>query len=754
MSLEKELEKDLESELETELEGELSGELEAELSGPAPQPDPEDVPRTEEGFNLLSPVGLMGAAASKVFGFENVEAAVNSGTEILTGAMAGAAKQGAIPTLSGVMAAGNQAIEDGLNPNTDVSIEGMYNAYADSRKEMEDALDAAVDKAPISGTIGSAASMLGLMRAFKIPTVATKANMAEMAKFNFLHGYATANDEDNRIVEGMWQSSLGVAFDAMGIATYNKWLAIKKSISNRLGEVVDETTLDILTPKESGKAVTSMKNYIKRAYNGDTHKAARDAHKILDIDNAVDVDDMYKAAQTNKADIGQQITAMVDSAEEIFEAGSQQAIDGNLIGADLKRAMGSVSTKAMQEYKYLTPALQKAWGSVDELIDDIVVETTKPVKTIVKSVQSFKEVADPQTGGKLKIPVVLQLPEQTGGEKVFKQFTPKSLHMTKTKLAQSIDAFFEKQLRGNKLTESQIKTLTKDKAKIVGSFVEVLDETMSNLSKGDASGIFTSDKFRQLNSQYGLATKLEELAATASESKFRNSAFKLGSTAMTFKGFFLTGMGGMAGGAPGIAAGVFLNSILQSSKTPAKVVRGLNKLRNKVMQQPNGDIARRLAALIHASDSPEAFEENITAMASEVNLIENAVARDIGDVVSKANSISALIRVEMGDEAADSFLEAINSGDTDVIGSIMEQFEDSNPKSRKFIKDGKGWDGKVYSEAKKAELMEELETYDISRKQKLELGKSLREHGLVPQINQEPDRFFNYKQRDKSKPNY
>lgn len=753
--LKEDIRKDIRKDIQEDVKKDISNDLVE--SQPEVEVKNEDVPRTEEGFNLLSPVGLVGAAASKVFGLDTVKSAVETGAESVSGAISGLSQGTGMPYVAGLAGAANQALEDALDPNVDVSVEAAFNAFSKDKRIMEEAYASAAADASVSNFIGNVLSYTGLAKAMGVPLTAMKRGKdgklvmdalaaKQLASFNAAHGYFTANEDQNKITSALFSAGGGLLADKLLLSTFNKWNAKKAEIKAGLQGMSTETTLDILTPSQSNKTVQKMKTYISKYYDN-ANEAADDVFNFLGINKARGINDMAISAKESKEIIGRSLNKVIDTIEDLTDP--KDYIDGQVLANNLKRTVGSVSQQAMEERRYLTPALQRAWSAIDDVIDSAFLEKVIPAKTVLKQMKIEK--MDPQTGGKLI--EYKALPEITDAVKVFKQMSPKSLHMSKTRLAKSIEKELEKKMMGQSLTQSEAKEMKAVTASIVGDLIEALDDSAAEVAQ--KSGMASLKDFQRLRRQYGLVNKLEEVAHNVESSKFHNSAFGLGSQAITFKGFYLASLGGLASGAPGVAAGVLMNYMLKSPQTPPKLVRGLRKLQSNITTNPNGNIAKKIQALLNSDvDNARIMEEQLTAMIAEVNLIDSAVARDVDDVLAKKNSIEALIRDAGGEEAASRFLDAIESGDPDQIGSTMEFIEDNIPNASKFIQSGTGWNGKVYSEEKKQSLANEVERMDISRLQKSKLKKSLFQEGLVPQIQQEPERFFKYQTRDKKKPQF
>ena len=248
---------------------------------------------------------------------------------------------------------------------------------------------------------------------------------------------------------------------------------------------------------------------------------------------------------------------------------------------------------------------------------------------------------------------------------------------------------------------------------------------------------------------------LEEVAHKRYASMLEHSAFTIGKTAVSFKGLFVAGtMTGFSGPA-GTGAGLVINHLMNHPATPVKTARGLAKLSEFMARDPEHKITRAFIQGFHspASTSPEAMENLINDSMAAVNLTESPIKRNTEDVIAKANSISSVIRSQIGDDAAEQFLSIVNSGDKDALAAFMDSMSKQEG-AKEFIEDGIGFNGKVYSDEDVAQLLEEIESSDVSRLQKSQLKKQLRDTKQIPQMQQEPERFIKYQTRDKTKPSF
>jgi len=324
---------------------------------------------------------------------------------------------------------------------------------------------------------------------------------------------------------------------------------------------------------------------------------------------------------------------------------------------------------------------------------------------------------------------------------VFKDRTLKQLHKLKTELGDTLSAKARNAVKGGE-------GLSADEVALRENLGVLSDIISDNVEK---SGISSKESFQVLNRKWRTLDIVQEMSDDVANKSFGGPYEHL-KNAIATKGLIMGGISTTVGASRGAAAGISLavNEVLNSPKTPAVLAVGFKKIGNFLAGNPNSEYAKKI--MIAASLSSDDLRLAVDSVASRITLMESAVARTAEDVKNKSDYILPILDDE-NPELAKQLREAINIDDDTTIGAIMNGVS-KLPGSKEFIAEGQGWDGKVYSAEEKAQLTGEVNSMDISLQQKLKHKKALQISGTIPQIEQEPERFLKYRERDKSKPSY
>jgi hypothetical protein len=265
------------------------------------------------------------------------------------------------------------------------------------------------------------------------------------------------------------------------------------------------------------------------------------------------------------------------------------------------------------------------------------------------------------------------------------------------------------------------------------------------------SGIKSKDAFMKLNRKWQTLNIVEDLASDVSDKSF-GGPFEHLKNSIATKGLIMGGISTTVGASRAAAAGISLavNEVLNSPKTPAILAKGFLKVSNFLKANPNSEYAKKI--MVAASLSSDELRAAVESTIAEINLMENAVARTSEDVMNKSDDILTAVH-GMNPDLANQLRIAIKQEDNNTIGAIMDAVS-KQPGANKFLQEGQGWDGKVFTPEDKAQMESEINSMDMSLHQKLRHKKALRLQGTIPQVEQEQERFLKYRERDKSKPRY
>jgi len=183
----------------------------------------------------------------------------------------------------------------------------------------------------------------------------------------------------------------------------------------------------------------------------------------------------------------------------------------------------------------------------------------------------------------------------------------------------------------------------------------------------------------------------------------------------------------------------------------------IQKIKDYVSIHPDSVYTKRMIMAAMTADhtgntSYDAVTDTIDAISAEISLMESPLKRNINDIKAKSDLVLDIIDF-YSPMQADALREALENRDDESVRMMMDQAS-KMPEVSQIFEDGRGIDGRVFSEEDKQVLRDEVESMDISLKQKLQHLDQLNKQGLVPQVEEEPERFLKFEKRDKSKPRY
>ena len=625
----------------------------------------------------------------------------------------------------------------------DVDIENSYEAYKQNLQENEDTLRDLETKHPYAFGAGEFITTVGLA------TALGPANIARQAALAGAQAYSKYDD----VKMAFWHAGMGGFLTKLGIEAPKAISALKSKMSPAIGRMADETSLSVVKPKGDAATVMRLKQLIKKRYNGDANKAAKHVEEIVDLKLSQSPDDLALNSEAARQRIGKQIGDTLDTVDEHLKAlgkGEDKVINGGILQAELKNTVGG-NSRFMSDSS-VPAVLRPSFSEIDQFIDDI----TLIPKTTRRNVFNKVEMVDPQTGGKI---VDYKPAIEETSEIVAREFSAKDIFDTKVRMANQIEDIFEKKLIDKTLSKSDRMKISIYKSKMVGKLADKLDDALgSSLNKlSDPNAEKAIKEFTELNQKFGMASHIATMAKEESLRKLHMNLFERGSALIGFKGFFLSAIGGVAQGPAGFAAGLTLNHIMRHPSTPIKLARQMRSLADYAARNPDNKIITQFFTALNTQTDPEIMEQVLDLTLAKAHADDNPIERTVDSVYENADVISTIIRDEAGDELASQFNSAIETHDDAAIGSLMEQAS-KLPGASRYIKGGRGWGGLIHSMDDKIKISTEIEKMDISRLQKSKLKQGLKlnsdEPGVIPQVQQEPERFFKAKTRDKTRPQY
>jgi hypothetical protein len=635
---------------------------------------------------------------------------------------------------------------DVVTGNVDLAVEDISESYNRYKQGIEDSAAQMEAKHPISFGTGELAGAFGL---------AAVPGMQCAAGATFLGAaYGLSNSESQGIKDMAVDMAAG---GLLGKAGHMLGVGIGKGI-DKLGKgfasMADDTMRATLDPAEKSKFMVKSHNLLNRSYGGNTPEGralfAKDLAEAMDVEFALTPREALSNIKAHREVLGEVISEtiqFVDDASTVLK-GSSKLKNGGILKAELINAAGSMDEAVFKGVKGMTPAERNAFSSsVKSKVRELIESKTIIKDTIEEGFEYLQKKLPDGSTDYVKVPIVKNINKA-------KDFNAKDIFQMKVGLAKDIENVYANELGkiGKIPTPSDSMQMKADTMKLVSKLSNVLDDQVSKVLKetGDEALHRT---FQEANRKYGTTLFAEEYMSLRA-AEMSSSAPKFVKNLFSLRSAIFAGMTATAVGVGPQGAMMLSGAISLAARTPGatiKTAQGLQKLSNFLAKNPNHKIHGQIMTAM--SVSSEALHEKISSSIAKVNLMENAVARDTKDVISKANSIGSVLRDEMGDDAAQQFYALIESGDENSLAGFMDSISKA-PNAGQYVQPGLGFNGKVYSEADKAMLEGKINSMDISLHQKLQHKKSLKLEGTIPVVQQEPERFFQMRKRDKNKPSY
>jgi hypothetical protein len=695
----------LESEFSAEEEAELA-QLEAEFSEPASEFAPGQT-------HMIDPETKRTIEVPKE---QQVPGEILAQESVIAGGIEG------LPFAKDALAATESIVEIAT---TEAELSEFGERYANNKKEWDDEINRAEEANPnafLAGDIGSSFAIPGGV--FKSAgKLALGKTLAKSAMFGGASGVSRSEDRNaSDFIDGAAAGAVGAGIgEGIGKAAG----AVGKFFSRQAKKGIVEATgaMDMKTKK-------SLNNHVTKFFGKDTTKTVAqqtDEFATELLEETLDgkpllaplqsFEDTAEKAFRKKDLYGKEIGNILNQADEQVGKLKPELIYNDIkANSGISELLNSRDAKSQQLGNRLLKELDEAFG---------VVRETTPV---------VRKVSNPQTGALEEIPEMLPT-----GKVSFRDMSLLDLHKYKLDLAK----------RGRRELRNPNSTTN---AEELNKRMGIISSSIENIVEGSSIDVKLADNFKSLNRKFANMNVVEEMASSQA---MKAQQGPVGAIKDLFSGRGMTtGVLAAASGVPKevsatIAIGV--NQMLTSDSLPATLAKGMHTIGKHLSTNPDSVYLKRL--ITQASVGDEDFRKAMGNVVGELNLIDNAVARNVDDVKLKSDDL--LPAIEFYDEdLANNLREAIKDDNDEAIAQIMDQVS-KIPNSKKFIQDGVGFNGKVYSPEDKQMLIDQVDSMDISLHQKLMHKKGLRDQGTVPQIQQEQqttDQFL--QRRDKNKPKY
>jgi len=370
---------------------------------------------------------------------------------------------------------------------------------------------------------------------------------------------------------------------------------------------------------------------------------------------------------------------------------------------------------------------KEAMSAIDKIkrrLDDYFITKKPPVEKIIT-----KQVPDNVSGGLTT--VTEKITEQGGEVLKYNRLKLSDLQATKQYIDKTLRTAHNK--GASDLGTEQI--LTKE---YVGTLRKGIEQQVDDLVR--AGKIDLGDpalkSFKQLNSKWADMHLVEGLAKKSTE-KYQAGPYGILQNALATRGLLFGMLAGGADASRWAAASTVIafNEMLSNPRTPAVLHGGIRALSEVFNANPQHPAIQDI--LTAASLSSDELRKSVTHHVGALKLGTQKVARDIQGAYMQSDSILSVLEYKDPDTAF-ALREAMFDKDDEAVAQIMDGVS-RDPRFSKFIQSGIGWNGKVYKEEDKAILESQLKgDNSISYAQKLRHLESLRQEGIIPQVQPDP----------------
>lgn len=338
----------------------------------------------------------------------------------------------------------------------------------------------------------------------------------------------------------------------------------------------------------------------------------------------------------------------------------------------------------------------------------------------------------------------------------WKELSPKEVHGVKIDHGQTsrkVSAGFEKLN-----TAGKQRALSVDETfdtSLTSTLNDIMDDVSGTVSKTNPD---LANMYRSVNRDYSDMNLVQQMAQDQADST-GGGAMRILKNALGTRGLLIANLQSSTGANAALASatGVAINQMVNNPETSVRMSKLLTKTGDHIKLNPDSPFLKRLVMAAQVSSySPmigdEALQEAVASIGAEISLLESPIERTYTNIEDKSDYILEALQFHNPDQAT-AMRKALKSGDKETVRVIMNEAS-KLPELQDMFVPGKGIDGRVFSPEEKAELKGELDVMDVSLNQKLKLEDNLMKNGVIPVVEEEPERFFQPKWRNKDKPRY
>ena len=624
-----------------------------------------------------------------------------------------------IPFAKDILSAGEAAFES-------ITSEGASfgESFARNKAELDEAINEAEIKNPnafLTGDIAAGfATPVGSIKGLK--------GITKLGMFGAASGLSRSEDRD------VWDAVGGAGLSIGGQAVMKPVISTARLVGEKLGALSANSMHNILVGSGARDKINAV---VRKYFVNKDGKLSDGIQSFSDFISTKKVGDEFVIRASDTSDvIHRKASTWVEQAGKRFDKALSTTsevvdVDSNKVFNKIQAQLGidDMLNSASEEIK------QKGQKYLGILKNEFYEQSTKTEKIV-------EEVASGLTDSKGN-PIM---------KKVEKFIEVPQLKMKKLDLKGLND------IKKGWAEQSNIKVLdgipqNSLNAEMYGNLTKSITENIHNVVDGAGK---LSKPLREYSKDFAVASLV------ASNTKKLADTEKLGAVDAVRKllqtrgaMFSAIAAGSIVGGSSG-SIGVGLTTALGLGLASTMVTRTASTrlhaaTRTLSQNLTNPNYAKHLNKLtVAAGVSSDAFREELASTLSKIALQDNKIPRSMEGVLESSEEILNILNNENKD-IANQFRKALEKGNEDEIGALFSAMSKMDG-AEEFIQEGMGFNGKVYDPNDVKQLESQVANSDISAMQKAQHLKNLREGGIIPQIQTEPDRFFDYKKRNKRKP--
>lgn len=247
------------------------------------------------------------------------------------------------------------------------------------------------------------------------------------------------------------------------------------------------------------------------------------------------------------------------------------------------------------------------------------------------------------------------------------------------------------------------------------------------------------DVLKETNKSYGNMATVDTLLEKQAKAMGKHGFWEALQGAIKPKNMWLSGIGatvgGIAAGPGGALAGAGVGKTLQmlidSPSTPMYAQKYLAGLAKALSNEPASKASVRIIAA--AAKGSEELQKVVNGEMAKRNLGLSPIQRNTADSITKTEHIKYFLE-DVAPELSRQYEDIIENGDEEQLAAFLDQAS-KLPGANKYFQPGLGFNGKVYTEEDKAQLIVQLNQGNLPASQRVKLVKQIRDSGIIPDLN-------------------